>query len=237
MSQITVKASSPSNRTGYCSFELGSFKVSRDEYFVYIEWPSKSGKMTHYMSADAFLRAMMRDVAWGFFYYQVNFDAVFGTNNLYGKVEMFAGSYNEAYKGAGLDLKETFETPLIMATFKQILDDWTNEGFDPFAAPEETGTAWLGKKNGDNRAAINREREVCKRMVQFAFQKVSLDEVVASVDEDNVASRKVLVKSGLLDRGRTRSYGKDGPIYRVTRDEWNELQQSIVLRSHTGLSQ
>ena len=69
--------------------------------------------------------------------------------------------------------------------------------------------------------------EVCKRLLQFAFQEVSLNEVVASVDEDNVASKKVLEKSGLLDRGRTRSYGKDSPIYRITRDEWNQLRQSI----------
>ncbi len=69
--------------------------------------------------------------------------------------------------------------------------------------------------------------EVCKRLLQFAFQEVSLNEVVASVDEDNVASKEVLQKSGLLDCGRTRSYGKDGPIYRIIRDEWYELQQSI----------
>jgi ribosomal-protein-alanine N-acetyltransferase len=69
--------------------------------------------------------------------------------------------------------------------------------------------------------------EVCERLLQFAFQEVSLKEVVASIDEDNVASRKVLEKSGLLDRGRTRCYGKDSPIYRITRDEWNKLQQSL----------
>ena len=68
--------------------------------------------------------------------------------------------------------------------------------------------------------------EVCKRLLQFAFQEVSLNEVVASVDESNVASKKVLEKSGLLDRGRTRCYGKDSPIYRITRDEWNKLRQS-----------
>ena len=66
--------------------------------------------------------------------------------------------------------------------------------------------------------------EVCQRLLKFAFQDVSLNEVVSSVDDDNVASKKVLEKCGLLDRGRTRSYGKDSPIYRITRDEWNELQ-------------
>lgn len=165
MNDIAVKSSPINNRTGYRSFELGSFKFSRDEYFVYVNWPTKNGEMTHYMSADAFLRAMMRDVAWQFFYYQVNFDAVFGTNNLYGKVEMFAGSFNETFKEQGIDLLETFETAEILETFKAILDDWTNEGFDPFAAPEETGTAWLGKKHGNNRDAINRQRQVCRRMV------------------------------------------------------------------------
>jgi len=160
-----VTATQASNRTGYRAFKLGSFSFSRDEYFVYISWPTKNGSMTHYMSADAFLRAMMRDVAWGFFYYQVNFDAVFGTNNLYGKVEMFAGSFNEVYKAQGLALTETFDTPVIMEAFKSILDDWCNEGFDPFAAPEETGNTWMGSKNGENRKAINRNRETCIRMV------------------------------------------------------------------------
>ena len=69
--------------------------------------------------------------------------------------------------------------------------------------------------------------KVCKRLLQFAFQEVSLNVVVASVDEDNVASKNVLEKCGLRDRGLTRSSGKDSPIYRITRDEWDELQQSI----------
>ena len=167
MTETAVKSSNASNLTGYRSFELGSFKFTRDEYFVCIEWPSKNGPMTHYMSADVFLRALMREVAWVFFYYQINFDTVFGTNNLYGKVEMFAGSFNETYKEAGINLTETFDTQIILDTFKEMLDDWTNEGFDPFAAPEETGTAWLGKKNGHNREAINRVRQVCKRMVSL----------------------------------------------------------------------
>ena len=161
-----VQASAPSNVTGYRDFELGSFKFSRDEYFVYVRWPAPgNGQMnTHVVSADAFLRAMMRDVAWGFFYGQVNFDAVFGTTNLYGQVEIHAGSFHPDYANHGLALKETFDTPEAMATFKAILDDWTNEGFDPFAAPEETGTTWLGQKNGHNRQAIERQRATCKRM-------------------------------------------------------------------------
>ena len=169
MSAQTIKApavqsTAANNRTGYRSFTLGGFQFSRDEYFVHIKWTAKGQSMSHVMSADAVLRALMRDVAWGFFYGWVNFDAVFGTRNLYGRVEMYAGRYSPAYKDKGFDHTETYETPLIMATFKAILEDWTNEGFDPFAAPEETGKGWLGVKNGSNRAAIERERQACKRM-------------------------------------------------------------------------
>jgi hypothetical protein len=94
----------------------------------------------------------------------VNFDPVIGTRNLYGRVELFAGAYHPAYKEKGLDLTETFDSREIMATFKAILDDWTNEGFDPFAAPDETDKSWVGKKKGNNRAAIERQRQACKRM-------------------------------------------------------------------------
>jgi len=163
-SSVDVKASPASNQTGYRSFQLGSFGFSRDEYFVHIGWQANGQKLSHTISADAFLRAMMRDVAWGFFYGWVNFDPVIGTRNLYGKVEFYAGKYHPSYKSKGLDLTETFDSREIMATFKAILDDWTNEGFDPFAAPDETGKGWLGKKNGNNRAAIERQRQACKRM-------------------------------------------------------------------------
>jgi hypothetical protein len=163
-----VQSTAASNRTGYRSFSLGSFKFSRDEYFVHVTWPANGQTMTHTVSADAFLRAMMRDVAWGFFYGWVNFDDVVGTRNLYGQVELYAGRYNAAYNGKGLALTQTFDTPEIMATFKAILEDWTNEGFDPFAAPDETSKAWVGNKKGSNRAAVERQRQACKRMPGLA---------------------------------------------------------------------
>jgi hypothetical protein len=154
-----VQASEP-NQYGYRSFKLGEFTFSRDEYFVYIEWPT--GR--HVMSADAYLRALQRDVAWQFFYGIVNFDGVIGTVNHYGTVDLFAGRYNDAYRKAELDHLENFETPLIKATFEEMLDDWTNAGFDPFASPTETEGAF-GIKNGENRAAITRHRVTASRMV------------------------------------------------------------------------
>ena len=148
------------NVTGYKSFKAGAFSFTRNEYFVDIQTPTGS----HTVPADAFLRALMRDVAWGFFYGTVNFDQVFGTTNYYGEVDMFLGATNEAYTSAGRDFVERFQSSELMDIFKQMVSDWTNEGYDPFAAPMETGTPW-GVKNGDNDEAVHRERVTARRMV------------------------------------------------------------------------
>ncbi|HEU4400029.1 MAG TPA: hydroxyquinol 1,2-dioxygenase, partial [Actinomycetota bacterium] len=71
---VEVQSGDP-NAQGYRPFRLGEFTFRRDDYFVYIEWPTGS----HVMSADAFLKALQRDVAWDFFYGIVNFDGVIGT--------------------------------------------------------------------------------------------------------------------------------------------------------------
>ncbi|MGH7949825.1 MAG: hydroxyquinol 1,2-dioxygenase, partial [Candidatus Binataceae bacterium] len=148
------------NEYGYGSFSLGAFRFERDEYFVHISWPGG----THTLPADRFLKALMRDVAWNFFYGIVNFDDVFGTTNHYGNVDVFAGLYNGGYRAQNKEYVANFKSEEVRAVFEEMLDDWTNEGFDPFAAPEETGTAF-GPKRGDNRAAVKRVRVVAKRMV------------------------------------------------------------------------
>ena len=113
-----------STDTGYRAFYAGGFDFRRDEYFAHICWPDGS----HMMPIDAFLRALMRDVAWGFFYGVVNFDSVFGTINHYGEVTMFAGRFNEAYRKEGRDHEERFQSAALMAAFQHILADWTNQG-------------------------------------------------------------------------------------------------------------
>ena len=157
--QAQVQSGAP-NEAGYRTFTLGEFRFSRDDYFVYVSWPTGS----HVASADAFLKALQRDVAWEFFYGIVNFDGVVGTVNHYGTVDLFAGRYNDAWRKAELDHVENFPTPLIRATFAAMLDDWTNAGFDPFASPDETGSAF-GPKHGNNRRAITRHRVTAQRMV------------------------------------------------------------------------
>lgn len=148
------------NKTGYRSFKAGSFEFRRDEYFARISWPDGS----HTIPIDVFLRALMRDIAWGFFYGVVNFDDVVGTINHYGEVTLFAGRFNDAYRNAGRDFEERFASETLMPLFKAMIGDWTNAGFDPFAAPMETGVAW-GAKDGNNDAAVTRTRVAARRMV------------------------------------------------------------------------
>src|SRR6266480_7207292 len=119
-----IEATATGRDLGYQIFSIGKFQFERDEYFAHISFPH--GR--HIMPVDSFLRALMRDVAWGFFYGTVNFDHVFGTTNRYGTVEMFAGAYNEAYRKAGLDQLETFKSDELMKTFKAMVADWTNQG-------------------------------------------------------------------------------------------------------------
>ena len=44
--------------TGYITFKLGNFMLSRDEYFAKITWTAKGSEHSHLMSVDAFLRAV-----------------------------------------------------------------------------------------------------------------------------------------------------------------------------------
>src|SRR6516225_6001285 len=148
------------NDYGYRTFTLGKFNFERDEYFAHLTWPGGS----HTLSVDRFLRALMRDVAWNFFYGTVNFDEVFGTTNHYGTVDVFGGLYNAGYRARNKQFVETLNGDSVRSTFAAMLEDWTNEGFDPFAAPEETSTAF-GAKHGSNLAAVRRNRVVAQRMV------------------------------------------------------------------------
>ena len=124
------------NKQGYRSFTFDAFKFSRDEYFVHIEWP----KGKHTMEVDRFLRAMVRDIGWGFFYGWIFFDDVFGTTNHYGTVDIYAGAYDNGCKAAGIDFIRTYSAESVSKAFETISRDWISEGYDPLRAPLETGT-------------------------------------------------------------------------------------------------
>ena len=62
--------------------------------------------------------------------------------------------------------------------------------------------------------------EVCRRLLQFAFEESPLTAIVATHDPGNTASRNVLLKAGFDDVSPRRSYGVDGLFYRITREDW-----------------
>jgi len=64
--------------------------------------------------------------------------------------------------------------------------------------------------------------EACTRLIEFGFHNSDLDEIVASIDRENIASRNVLLKSGLKPDGEQLSYGDICPFFKITRSVWNE---------------
>ena len=109
-----VATSKDVNKQGYHSHTFGGFEFSRDEYFVHIKWP----KGKHTMEVDRFLRAMVRDIGWGFFYGWIFFDDVFGTHNHYGTVDIFAGTYDQGCKAAGIDFIQRFTADAVSKAFE-----------------------------------------------------------------------------------------------------------------------
>ncbi|MEL7465508.1 MAG: GNAT family N-acetyltransferase [Pseudomonadota bacterium] len=67
--------------------------------------------------------------------------------------------------------------------------------------------------------------EACERLLQFGFEHSPLDYIVATIDPENSASRRVLLKSGLTETGTIRAYGEDIPGFRTTREEWREAHE------------
>ena len=62
--------------------------------------------------------------------------------------------------------------------------------------------------------------EACKRLLKFAFEDSPLEEIYATIDEENIASRNVLLKSGLEYQGIMRAYAWDSPVFRIDRKQW-----------------
>ena len=152
--------------TGYTAFRLGSFTFTRDEYFAHVSWP----KGSHIIEIDRFLRAMVRDIGWGFFYGWIFFDDVFGTTNHYGTVDIFAGSYDQGCKQAGTDWLETFDAEAVSEAFTAISQDWISEGYDPLNAPLETGTP-IGPKGAERKDPMLRAFIAADRMLGLPGDK------------------------------------------------------------------
>ncbi len=63
--------------------------------------------------------------------------------------------------------------------------------------------------------------EAASRLVAEIFKGSQLAEIVATFDVGNAASRRVLEKVGFKNHGTARSYGTEGPNYRISKDDWS----------------
>ena len=140
-------------------FKLGGFNFMRDEYFAHITWPGGS----HTTAVDAFLRSLMRDVSWNFFYGIVNFDSVFGTANHYGTVDVFAGLYNAGYRAQNKHHVENLKGDDVARAVRgdaRRLDQRRLRSIRGARGNRHP----FGPKRGSNPKAINRKRLVATRM-------------------------------------------------------------------------
>ena len=150
---------------GYETFELGGFTFRRDEYFAHIGWKTRDGRpMSHTMDVGEFPARADARCGVGFLLWRRQLRRRDRHDQPLQAVDLYAGAYNATMKSAGVDRLEDFPTEQIAVSFQQMLDDWTNEGFDPFAAPQETGSPY-GRQHGNNAKAITRARELAKRCV------------------------------------------------------------------------
>ena len=63
--------------------------------------------------------------------------------------------------------------------------------------------------------------EICARMLRFGFAVTELDEIYATTDPENEASKRVLGKCGFTNLGQRRAYAWDETVwFEITRKNW-----------------
>jgi len=68
--------------------------------------------------------------------------------------------------------------------------------------------------------------EACSRLLEFAFESTTLDEIKATTDPGNAASQHVLTKCGLRHDGVRRAYDCDCYGFSITRAEWQTKRRA-----------
>ena len=69
--------------------------------------------------------------------------------------------------------------------------------------------------------------EATNRLLKFAFEETPLEEPVATIDPENIASQRVLEKYGLVYEGLRRAYAEECPGFRITRQQWLEWNSNV----------
>jgi len=129
----------------------------------------------------------------------------------------------------------------------RILQSWREYGLGPWAAIEKTTGSWIGKLGpdlledwpGDHKIEVGwilhrpwwgrgLATEGALASLHYAFEELSLEEVISVTVPDNSASRRVMEKAGLNFKGTRQWRNTDIVWYAVQRAEWQA--------SHPGLA-
>lgn len=93
----------------------------------------------------------------------------------------------------------------------------------PVCGPTEVG--YLLRRTAWGRGIAT---EACRRLIRHAFESTPHEEIVAVLDAKNVASRRVLEKSGLRSTGPRRAFGETCPGFALTKAQWQADQAGAV---------
>ena len=92
--------------------------------------------------------------------------------------------------------------------------DGTHIGELCFKGIDESGSAEIGYGIVENHQGYGYATEAVSAAASWALEQKSIKRVTAEVDKDNIASIRVLEKSGFVPTGRS---GEEGPIYNKTK--------------------
>lgn len=121
-------------------------------------------------------------------------------------VDALKAAYSEMLNGA-LEHRDRWEW---YAIWMIELKDGTHIGELCFKGVDEKGFAEIGYGIAGNFQGYGYATEAVCAAVDWALEQNMITCVTAEVDKDNIASRRVLEKSGFEPTGRS---GEEGPVY------------------------
>ena len=126
------------------------------------------------------------------------------------EIDVLKAAYTEMLDGclAHPDKWEWYAIRMIEAK------DGTHIGELCFKGIGEDGSVEIGYGIAENHRGHGYATEAVTAAVSWALAQKAVKSVTAEVDRDNIASVRVLEKSGFVPTGRS---GEEGPIYRKTK--------------------
>ena len=121
-------------------------------------------------------------------------------------IDSLKAAYSEMLDGA-LTHPEQWEW---YAIWMIELKDGTHAGELCFKGVDESGSTEIGYGIAEDYQGYGYATEAVNAVVDWALKQNTVNRVIAEVDRDNIASVRVLEKSGFEPTGRI---GEEGPIY------------------------